>query len=897
MALPAGSRFGPYQVASQLGEGGMGEVYRAHDTRLGRDVALKVLHSDVAQSPDRRDRFEREARAVAALNHPNIVSIFDVGEQDGIVYFVSELVEGESLRYRVGAGPLPVRELLDIAVQIADGMAAAHAAGITHRDLKPENIMLTRDGRVKILDFGLARQAEAARPAQDKTVTMNQTQPGVVMGTASYMSPEQVRGLAVDYRSDQFSFGVILYEMATGKRAFHRDTAVQTMSAIITDDPALIDPAVQAKLPPPLRWVLDRCLAKEPSRRYESTRDLYSDLRAQRDHLSETYSTSSFTALPQGQSPGPKASATVWKAAAGVLLIAALILAVLLLRHRNASGAFDSYRFTPFAVSSEHQDNPVWSPDGKAAAYLAVVDGKTQLFVRYLNSRTPVRLTSTGVLAVFRWSPDSRRIFFVDRNPDSNGPRIGIFSVAAVGGDPELVMAVTSAVAADISPDGKTFAMFKTDEDGFRRVYISSPLGSPLQPYPSSKFATKSSMNRPMLRFSPDGKRLLLLLNDGVEKRWILPYPSAIGEPREVMASLPRFGFTPVFSWFPDSRHVILSLSARQGDPPNLWVADTEGDSLRRLTSTTISQDSPAVSPDGQRILFQEYSGDLDIAKVSLADGKVIRLINTERDECMPAWASKSAKFAYVTTRDGPPEIWMHNEDGSDRPLVTQADFAPAAVNFFMNPTLSPQADRVIYTMVEAGGKAFMYISGVSGGQPTRVTNSLADIEFPGSLSPDGKQLAYIVINGNKAHLMLVKTTGQATPSRLKEGTTNNLPQWSPTGEWITFSDSNGWNLISPDGKTLRSLGKLNGRHLAFSLDGKKLYGIHAEKEQEYLYSVDLSTPANTIKNIADIGKDYAPTSNLNPGHRLSLSPDGTSVIYTIGSFKSVIWLFDGFQP
>ena len=306
MPLSNGSRFGPYQVTAQLGEGGMGEVYRAHDTRLGRDVALKVLHADVAQNADRRARFEREARAVAALNHPNIVALFDIGEENGVVYFVSELVEGESLRDRIQRGPLPVRELLDIAVQLADGIAAAHSAGITHRDLKPENVMLTRDGRVKILDFGLARQAVTAAPAPDKTVTMNETQPGAVLGTPNYMSPEQVRGLAVDYRSDQFSFGVILYEMATGQQAFSRESAIQTMSAVVTDEPPVMDASVQSKLPPPLRWTMQRCLAKEPSRRYESTRDLYEDLRAQREHLSNPFPLDHCPRSPPPRCPRPK---------------------------------------------------------------------------------------------------------------------------------------------------------------------------------------------------------------------------------------------------------------------------------------------------------------------------------------------------------------------------------------------------------------------------------------------------------------------------------------------------------------------------------------------------------------------------------------------------------------
>jgi Tol biopolymer transport system component len=871
----------------------MGEVYRAHDTRLGRDVALKVLHAEVAQSPDRRARFEREARAVAALNHPNIVAIFDIGEENGLVYFVSELVEGESLRHRIELGPLPVRELLDIAAQMADGMAAAHAAGITHRDLKPENIMLTRDRRVKILDFGLARQAQnpAAAPVTDGTVTMHETQPGTVMGTANYMSPEQVRGTAVDYHSDQFSFGIILYEMATGKQAFQRDTAVQTMSAVITDDPPAMDPAVQAKLPPPLRWAMERCLAKEPSRRYESTRDLAGDLRAQRDHLSETYSSSALPQLPAVKAPR---SASVWKIASGALLLAALVLGVLLARRGSGEHGIDNYRFTPFAVSSESERNPVWSPDGKAAAYLAEVDGTAQLFVRYLTSRMAVQLTTTGADYLYRWSPDSRRIFFNRGNRSTKGKTV--FSVAAVGGEPESLMTLEPVHTDDISPDGKTLAVYKTDKDGFRRVSISSPIGSPFKPYPSAKFATKLTVNQPHLRFSPDGRKLLFVLYDGGEKRWLLPYPAGKEEPKEVLSSLPRFGSTPLFAWFPDSRHVVLSLPANLGEPNNLWLADTASESLRRLTSTTSSQNYPAVSPDGRQILYQESSFDVDIAKITLADGKVIRLIATGRDEFMPAWAARVGKFAYVTTRDGPPEIWVRNEDGSDRPLVTPADFAPAVVNAFMDPTLSPEGDRVIYTMGEVGGRYLLYISSASGGAPTRVTNSTDSFEIPGSVSPDGKQLAYLEIAiNNSASLMLVKTSGQATPSRLHVNVDGGLPQWSPTGEWITFMDDDGWHLISPDGKTIKNLGKITTSHLTFSLDGKKLYGLREENQHQYLFSMD--TAGGPLKTIAEIGKDYAPRTNSSPGYRLSVAPDGTCAIYSIATSKSSLWLFEGFKP
>ena len=871
----------------------MGEVYRAHDTRLGRDVALKVLHADLAQNADRRTRFEREARAVAALNHPNIVALFDIGEENGVFYFVSELVEGELLRDRIDRGALPVRELLDIAVQMGDGISAAHAAGITHRDLKPENVMLTRDGRVKILDFGLARHASAPSPVQDRTVTINATQPGTVLGTANYMSPEQVRGQAVDYRSDQFSFGVILYEMVTGKQAFHRESAILTMSAVVTDDPPVMDQAVQSKLPPPLRWSMERCLAKEPTRRYESTRDLYQDLRAQREHLSEAYSTGSLPELPVTKTPA--SSGKVWKVISAVLLLVALGLVFMILRGRRISADVASYRFTPFAVSSEGQGSAAWSRDGKAAAYLGQVDGSYQIFVRYLNSPVPVQLTTDGVSALYGWSSDSRRIFFRGDDPNKPGKR-ALLSIAAVGGDPEFLMPLDSVISADVSPDGKALAVYKQDTDGFRRVFISSPIGSPLKPYPSSKFANKAGQNTPRMRFAPDGKKILLLFADVVEKRWLLPYPYDKEEPREVLSSLPQFGFTPAFSWYPDSRHIVVAMPAHVGDPSNLWIADTAGPSLRRLTSTPSAyQYLPAVSPDGKRILYQEIASEMDIAKVTLTDGKVIRLIATQRDESMPAWAGHVGKFAYVSTRNGPPEIWIRNEDGTERPMVTPADFAPAQVNFFMNPTLSPDGDRVLYNMGEVGGKNLIYISAASGGAPIRATDSNSAAEFAASLSPDGKRLAYLEIDGGTDHLSVVKTSGEDTPLRIRDNVSSSLPQWSPTGEWITYSDDDGWHLISPDGKKTRDLGKIQANHLAFSLDGKKLYGIRGEKEHQYLFSLDVNGNASALKTIADVGKDYAPASDYNPGYRLSVAPDGTCAIYSIGNTKSSIWLFEGF--
>src|SRR5271163_3552365 len=295
MPLAANSRLGPYEIKSPLGAGGMGEVYRARDSRLNRDVAIKVLRSDSTATPEVKARFEREARAVAALNHPNIVAVYDFGIDGDSQYIVSELLEGESLRSLLHGKPVPIRKLIDIAAQVADGLAAAHAAGIVHRDLKPENIMLAKDGRVKILDFGLARQTRATgsprrATGEEETLapadeTKHLTSEGAVLGTASYMSPEQALGKEVDYRSDQFSFGLILHEMASGKQAFTRSSSVETMAAIVRDEPSVIE----EKIPAPLKWIIDRCLHKEPDQRYESTRDLFRELKDLREHLSEAY--------------------------------------------------------------------------------------------------------------------------------------------------------------------------------------------------------------------------------------------------------------------------------------------------------------------------------------------------------------------------------------------------------------------------------------------------------------------------------------------------------------------------------------------------------------------------------------------------------------------------------
>jgi serine/threonine protein kinase len=320
-------RFGHYEILEKLGAGGMGEVYRARDLTLGRAVAIKVLRRSTSRDPDRLARFEQEARSASALNHPNIVTIYEIGTVDAIRYIAMELVEGRTLRKILLDGPLVTRRALQFAAQAAGGLAQAHEAGIVHRDLKPENIMVTGDGRLKILDFGLAKLVAPAADENSPTESgeVYGTEPGRILGTVGYMSPEQAEGRSLDFRSDQFSCGAILYEMATGRPAFRGPTRHQTLTAIIEDDPAPIA-TLNPTVPPPLRWIIERCLAKDPAERYGSTRDMARDLENVLEHLSEV----SPAARPPGaeRKDGARRARTRAFVAAGLVALVCAVAAV-----------------------------------------------------------------------------------------------------------------------------------------------------------------------------------------------------------------------------------------------------------------------------------------------------------------------------------------------------------------------------------------------------------------------------------------------------------------------------------------------------------------------------------------------------------------------------------------
>src|SRR5277367_6079998 len=376
MNLAPGTKLGPYEIVSLLGAGGMGEVYRARDTRLKRDVAIKVLPPAFSLDGDRLRRFEQEALATAALNHPNILAVFDIGTHDGSPYVVSELLEGETLRERLRGGAIVVRKTLDYALQVAHGLAAAHEKGIIHRDLKPENLFLTKDGRVKILDFGLAKLTQPDSGTHTSLPTQTQaTEAGVVMGTAGYMSPEQVRGTAVDPRSDIFSFGAILYEMISGKRAFHGETAADTMSAILREEPAELS-ETNRNVSPALERMVQHCLEKNPEQRFHSASDIAFDL----EHLSGISGSTARVA-----STGAHASLTVSrrKLLTGIAAGLALAAAVYALGwwHGKSTNHSSMAEYKQITFRTGSIGNARFTPDG-SIVYSAAWDGdQPQLYM------------------------------------------------------------------------------------------------------------------------------------------------------------------------------------------------------------------------------------------------------------------------------------------------------------------------------------------------------------------------------------------------------------------------------------------------------------------------------------------------------------------------------------
>jgi serine/threonine protein kinase len=851
MPLSAGDKLGPYEILTRLGAGGMGEVWKACDTRLDRIVAVKISQGNFDE------RFEREARAIAALNHPNICQLYDVGSN----YLVMEFVEGSPIAMADG-----VRKLLDVAVQIADGLAAAHAGGILHRDLKPDNILVTREGRVKVLDFGLAKSL-TSRPADDATLTIGLTDPGTVVGTVNYMSPEQARGdVNLTPQSDQFSFGLVLYELATGKRAFQRGSAAETMTAIIRED---AEP-LPASTPAPLRWVIERLLAKESAERYDSTRDLYRELRQIRDRLSQATSTIQAVSA----APPPKRRLFLLILATGVACLVAGAAAALYVL--PASGPdISAYKFTPLSRQDATESDPAWSPDGKSIAFTTSVHGIHQVFTKAIDAPEAAQIThsATQCGGLF-WSPDGSTIYYASNN--------NLWSVPASGGPPELVL--DHAGRAMIHPDGRTLAFVRAGKLWIGGLKGEQPREFGAAPFPNS--------NVRFARFSPDGSKLAVAAgNDS----WILPYPS--GTPRKLSAVFPGIGGG---SWLPDSRHMLVPEISGPSGTSTLWFLDTVNGSKRSIYTSSSPMLDISVSPDGKRMAYGTGHVEWDVLEVSLPSGTVRTVMSGSGIVSgWPDWAPSGTHFLVSTERSGALAI----EDVSSGEGFSRWLAVPEANVHYYSPQWAPDGSRFVF--LSDGDKEQIMLSNASGGRSTPVTpdGDLLDA-LSASWSPDSQWVAYLRRAGAKVQLVKIHPGSAAAPVILAEDNRANAPNWlsypavvwSPANDGIVYAKRDGLVLTSPDGKTTRQLTERKLQVFGFSKDGGHLFGIFrnttGEGAQWQLYSVDVKTGADKFLAPVDLP---ASTDGM---AGFSIHPDGKRVLISIAKWPFDIWMMEGFdQP
>jgi eukaryotic-like serine/threonine-protein kinase len=791
----------------------MGEVYRARDTRLGREVALKVLPAGYSGDPERLRRFRQEAQAAGSLNHPNVVSLYDIGTHEGIPFVVSELLEGATLRERLSEGAIPLRKAVEYAVQIARGLAAAHGKGIVHRDLKPENLFLTSDGRMKILDFGLAKliQPEVESvPLTNLPTTPVGTHPGIVMGTVGYMSPEQVRGLPSDHRSDIFAFGAVLYEMVSGARAFSSASAVETMSAILKEDPPEI--ASSHPVAPGVRSVLLHCLEKRPEDRFQSASDLAFNLEA----VSRASGSGGVQAI-QGRT-GTVASfrrVPLWFLAGTVLGAAVGALLALKL----PSPPQEEPPTIRFLSYSGADTQPAASSDGRLVAFTSARDGKRRIWLKQLPGGDEAALT-VGPDSSPRFSPDGSTILFT-----REGARPSLYRIPVVGGEPRKVL--EDASEGDWSPDGSQIAFFRLKRFGRTNagaIGIAASDGRDAREIAQIENANWSSP-----RWSPDGKTIAVkqtgwqnapnsIVLQGLDgkRRQILSLPPPQGEisslawsgsgnelvyamaesivvgglrggsgriiRQEVSTGRTRT-LMSIPTWVPfldvaGPGQIVLGTIAQRQNLMEVPLAEVKTSSANRwLTRGNSIDRQPTYSPDGEWILFSSNrSGNLDLWKVSRTTGAIHRLTEDPADDWDPAFTRDGKGILWSSNRSGHFEIWTSDADGTGARKLTD-DGLDAE-----NPVPTPDGIWVVYSSSNLQ-KAGIWKIRLDGTSATRIASGSMGIP---EVSPDGRYIAYRSANRtNEPTLDVLRLEDGAPAAPTIVVTGQNVaarPRWMPDG-------------------------------------------------------------------------------------------------------------------
>ncbi|HEX4008275.1 MAG TPA: protein kinase [Acidobacteriaceae bacterium] len=748
MTLSPGAKLENYEIVGTLGAGGMGEVYRARDPILKREVAIKVLPRFAGQDPDRLRRFEQEAQAAAALNHPNILAVYQFGSFEGSPYLVSELLEGATLRELLERGPLPVRKVIDYGVQIARGLGAAHEKGIVHRDLKPENLFVTRDGRLKILDFGLAKLMQRPSAAEDSGATVAQaTDPGMVMGTVGYMSPEQVRGNPVDHRADIFAFGAILYEMLCGKRAFSKPTSAETMAGILNDDPPSISQAAQAT-PPGLQRVVHRCLEKNPEQRFQSASDLAFALEA----LSDSGSSMAMHAMAPARFGGRKTLA----GAVGLVAVAAVVWLALAGQNKGTLRVV-AYR----QITHDGHSKILVGTDGSRLYFSG---GITQTVGQVLVSGgetapVPIAVPNPNLLAV---SPDGST-YLVQSIPEALRTDYPLWSVRAFGGS---TRALGEASSAAFSPDGNTVvyanhggAIHEIGTDGAGDRQVAS-----------------AGSNVWDLSWSPDGKTIRFTRGSD-DSLWEMTATGAglhqvatgstTGQEQGRWAADGQFFFV--------SRGQIWAMSAKKG-----WFGAPAQPSVQ-ITTGPIQWQSPLPAKDGKTVYASGFTPHGELVRLDAESHQFVPFLGGISADDV-TFSSDGKSVAYVSFPDY--VLWKANGDGSNPMQLTDGTLTPRVV------TMSPDGTEVLFEAVPPQGKNVRaYIVSTQGGTPQQLLPQEAGPETDAHFSSDGRKIVFSTSpegGGDPKSVIRILDRNTNGVTTIPGSTGLFSPRLSPDGRYIS---------------------------------------------------------------------------------------------------------------
>ena len=863
-----------YEIISLIGSGGMGEVYRARDTRLNRDVAIKVLPGLSTADPDRLYRFEQEARAAAALNHPNILAVYQMGLHQGAPYLVSELLEGETLRDRMKRGPLPLRKVVDYGIQIAKGLAAAHEKGIVHRDLKPENLFLTNDGQAKILDFGLARltQVNEAIPAQSahevKTVA------GMLMGSMGYMSPEQVRGQVADRRSDIFTFSAVLYEMLTGQRAFQKATSIDAMSAILNEEPTPLTQLLP-NAPPGLERVVQRGLEKNPEQRFQSASDLGFALEAAAGPLQSVYTTNYRI---EGKRP-------VWSR--GFLLAIGGAVAVII-----AAVAYSWLRPVPapqvanyVQLTHDGLQKSLIGTDG-SRLFLAVVDSGAETTAAIPVSGGEERgipMPSPGMFPV-DVSPDGSRFLLVDGTGfPPTGP---LWTLPVLGDSPRRLGDAAGNVGA-FSADGKELAYGKGPA-----VFVAKADGSD-----SHLIATMQNFVSG-LSISPDGSTLRVETEEISQsgsnvvagERTIWEVSRSGGKSRPLIPDWQNSTNECCGRWTQDGKYFVFQSGGQIWELPGASPFPWRHAKPVQLTSSPMALQSPLPSKDGKKLFVVGMTFRGELTAVDVKTGEASDFLGGISADWIEA--SRDGKgVVYVSYPQG--DLWKSNVDGTDRVQLTFGPIKPVL------PRWSPDGQMILFFTFPDGpnkpGK--MYEIPPSGGTPRELIPDDKQNEQDATWSADGKQIAFagdandaIVRNTSPAIKILDLQTGKVSSLEGSQGMFS--PRWSPDGRYIAAmtSDSSKLMLFDCETRTWKQIGSGTLSWLNWSPDGKYIY----LKENAGKGSVErFHVPDGKADRIVDL-KNFVLTGL--GGGAVSVAPDGAPLLLRDRGTQD-IYALDWIQP